>query len=102
RTLPPNAPGRVPCLFDVIALNFESGTQKLTQANAATLVNRIQSDKIILTARSELYRGPTIRELKRAGYVLPHALSTPSSGLSYEWRSGPQAAPLVVGYWDGV
>jgi hypothetical protein len=102
RTLSPSSPGYVPCRFDMLALNYESGTQISTQADAATIINSILADKIILTARSELYRGATIRELQQAGYELPRALAASSSGLSYEWRGHGQAAPVFVGYRDGV
>jgi hypothetical protein len=102
RTLSPGAAGYVPCRFDVMAMNYESGTQVATQEDAAALVNAVRTDKIMLTARSELYRGATVRELKHAGYVLPDALGSRSNGLIYEWRSSSQAPPAVVGYRDGV
>lgn len=87
RTLPPDAPGHVPCRFDVLAMNYESGTQIATQSDAAAIVNALQTDKIILTARSDLYRGATIRELKRAGYVLPKPL-TSASNVLVNYREG--------------
>jgi hypothetical protein len=102
RALPPDAPGYVPCRFDVLAMNYESGTQIVTQPEAVAIVNSLAADKIILTARSELYRAATIRELKRAGYVLPAPLTAASSGDSYEWRSDARARPVHVDYRDGV
>jgi hypothetical protein len=102
RTLAPGAPGYVPCRFDVLAMNYESGTQVVTQPDAVGIVNALQADKIILTARSELYRGATIRELKRAGYSLPKPLTVTSNGVSYDWQSDPQAPAVFVNYRDGV
>ena len=102
RTLSPDAAGYVPCRFDVMAMNYESGTQVPTQENAAALVNAIRTDKVILTARSELYRAATVRELKHAGYALSDTLGLRSDELIYEWRSSSQAPPVVVGYRDGV
>ncbi|MBL8271339.1 DUF2608 domain-containing protein, partial [Steroidobacter sp.] len=102
KTLTPQSPGYVPCKFDLIALNYEAGTQMPTQEDAVAAINSIRVDKIILTARSPLTRGGTIRELKEAGYELPAALQPEFAGAIYEYRPDPQAAGTTVSYHDGV
>lgn len=102
KTLTPQSPGYVPCRFDVIALNYEAGTQVPTQADAVAAINSIATDKIILTARSPMTRGATVRELKEAGYELPPALQPEFAGAIYEYRTDPQTAGTIVSYHDGV
>src|SRR5687768_8045432 len=74
KTLSPQSPGYVPCKFDVVAMNYEAGTQVPTQADAVAAINSIPLDKLMITARSPMYRGGTIRELQQAGYELPGPL----------------------------
>ncbi|MBK8283794.1 MAG: DUF2608 domain-containing protein [Ahniella sp.] len=69
KTLPEDQ--RVSCKFDLIAMNFEAGTQVLTQPDAPALVNGLTVDRLMLTSRGANYRGGTIRELKQFGYQLP-------------------------------
>ena len=102
RTLSPDAPGYVPCRFDVMAMNYESGTQIPSQTDAASIMNSTRTDKIILTARSELYRSATVRELRHAGYELPRQLGPSGNGMRYEWRLDSRSPPVSVGYQDGV
>ena len=102
KSLAPSSPDYVPCHFDVLAMNYESGTQVPTQPEAVALINSIQTDKLILTARSDLYRSGTIRELKHAGYVLPRSLQPAVDGLAYRWQRDAKSVPIVVNYRDGV
>ena len=97
-------PGKVPCRFDVIALNYEAGTQVATEADAGRdLINGLSGDRLILTARNPNYRGGTIRELNKAGYVLPTMLGRFPEGTSLRWTDDkPGARPVVLGYQDGV
>ena len=41
KTLPAGDPGKVPCLFDVISLNYETGGQRPTQPDGPALVNAL-------------------------------------------------------------
>ena len=102
KTLSPQSPGYVPCRFDVIAMNHEAGTQVPTQDDAVDAINAIPLDKIIVSARSPVYRSGTIRELKRAGYQLPASLEPALAGAIYEYRPDPQHPGVTVSYHQGV
>lgn len=102
KSLSPQSPGYVPCKFDVIAMNYEAGTQVPTQDDAVAAINAIPLDKIILTARSPMYRGGTIRELKRAGYELPAPLQPAFAGAIYEFQPDPKDPGVTVSYHQGV
>ena len=103
KTLADGDPGKVPCKFDVIALNYEAGTQVATEpSDGPRTINAIGNDTLLLTARNPLYRSGTIRELKRAGYTLPHQLDGSTEGRIYRWRRDPEAAPVMVSYDSGV
>lgn len=102
RTLTPQSPGYVPCKYDVVAMNYEVGTQVRTQDDAAALINAIPLDKIIITGRSPASRSGTIRELQMAGYNLPEPLQSGVAGAIYKYQSDPNAASVTVSYDDGV
>lgn len=102
KTLPANDPGKVPCLFDVISLNYETGTQQPTQADGPAQVNRLQGDTLLLTSRNPLYRGGTLRTLRAAGYALPPSLDERAEGSSWDFRAGPEAKPVRVAYDQGI
>jgi len=102
QTLSPQSPAYVPCRFDVIAMNYETGTQMPTQGDAVAAINAVPLDKIILTSRSPAYRGGTIRELKQAGYELPAPLQPAFAGAIYEYRSEPNQPGVTVSYHQGV
>jgi hypothetical protein len=102
KTLSPQAPGYVPCRFDVIAMNYEAGTQVPTQSDAVAAINAIPLDKIIVTSRSPVHRGGTIRELKQAGYELPTPLQPAFAGAIYEFRPDPNQPGVTVSYHQGV
>jgi Protein of unknown function (DUF2608) len=101
-TLAVGDPRKVLCRFDLIALNFEAGTLVPTQKDGPQQINAIAVDKIIMTARSPLYRVSTIRELRRAGYALPAPSAGGADGLSYRWRKTAESKPVSVSYYDGV
>ena len=92
----------VPCRFDVIAVNYETATQKATQADAPQLFNGIKSDKLFLTARSPINRGATERELKKAGYQLPPMLGGARDGIISDWRSADGKKTTTVSYHHGI
>jgi hypothetical protein len=102
KTLSPQSPGYVPCKFDVIAMNFEAGTQVPTQADAVAAINAIPLDKIMVTSRSPMYRGGTIRELKKAGYQLPASLQPGLAGAIYEYQPAPDQPGVTISYHEGV
>jgi hypothetical protein len=103
KSLADGDPGKVPCKFDVIALNYEAGTQVATEpGDGPRIVNALGTDTLILTARNPLYRSGTIRELKRAGYTLPRNLDGSSDGRIYRWRRDPAAVPTMISYDSGV
>lgn len=92
----------VPCRFDIIALNYEAGTQKATQEDAPQIFNSIKSDKLLLTSRSSNSRGATLRELKKAGYVLPAMIGTAQDGVLYDWRSPDGQKSAAISYHNGL
>ncbi|MGV8922971.1 MAG: DUF2608 domain-containing protein [Thermomonas sp.] len=100
--LPANDPAKVPCLFDVISLNYEAGTQQLTQPNGPALINALPGDKLMLTSRNPLYRGGTLRTLHDAGYALPTPLAGQAEGRSWRWRKAPDARESDVSYAQGI
>lgn len=102
KTLSPRSPGYVPCKFDVLAMTYEAGIQVPTQDDAVDAINTIPFDKIILTARSPMFRGGTIRELQKAGYKLPAPLQPGLAGAIYEYRADPNRAGVMVSYHQGV
>lgn len=95
-------PGKVPCLFDVISLNYEAGSQQATQADGPALVNALQVDRLLLTSRNPLYRGGTLRTLQDAGYTLPKQLGNADASLSWDFRKAPGARMSRVVYDQGV
>ena len=102
KTLPASDPGKVPCLFDVISLNYETGGQRATQPDGPALVNAVQVDKLLLTSRNPLYRGGTLRTLQAAGYALPAPLGNADASLSWDFRKAPGARMSRVVYDQGV
>jgi hypothetical protein len=101
RRLSPGSPGYVPCRFDVMAMHFETGAQLATQPEAVEIINSIRIDKIILTSRSDLSRGGTVRELKRAGYILPKPLRQQGDAAVYDWQRDASTPPATVGRTRG-
>lgn len=102
KTLPAGDPGKVPCLFDVIALNYEVGSQQATQADGPALVNDLRVDTLLLTSRNPLYRGGTLRTLRDAGYALPRPLAGQAEGRSWDFRKTAEAPAVRVVYDQGV
>jgi hypothetical protein len=93
---------RVPCLWDVLALAHEAGTQAATQDSAPALVNGIGIDKLILTARSPGARAATVRELEHAGYRMPDPLDGKEGGLIHDWRPDLSSPRVTISYHDGL
>ena len=102
KTLPPGDPGKVACLFDVISLNYEAGSQQPTQPDGPALINALPIDKLLLTSRNPLYRGGTLRTLRDAGYALPAMLGGQAEGRSWDFRKAAEARPVHVAYDQGV
>lgn len=102
KTLPAGDPGKVPCLFDVISLNYETGTQRPTQPDGPALINALPNDKLLLTSRNPLSRGGTLRTLHDAGYALPAMLGGQTEGRSWDFRRSADANPVRVLYDQGL
>lgn len=102
KTLAKDDPGKVPCLFDVIALNYEAGAQRPTQADGPALLGTLAVDTLLLSSRNPLYRGGTVRTLRDAGYALPAPLGGLAEGRSWAFRASPASAPVSVEYEQGV
>lgn len=95
-------PGKVPCLFDVISLNYEAGTQHPTQPDGPARINALAVDKLLLTSRNRLYFGGTLRTLRENGYALPTMLGGRSDGLIWDFRKSADATPVRVTYDQGL
>ncbi len=96
------AEDRVRCLFDVIALNYEAGTQHAVEENTGgvAFINSLKVPKIMLTSRSAYSRGGTERELLHAKYELPINLMPSNHGSSWiNVRSGKNAP---ISYANGI
>ncbi|RZA20636.1 MAG: DUF2608 domain-containing protein [Lysobacteraceae bacterium] len=102
KTLPAGDAGKVPCLFDIISLSYEAGSQQPTQPDGPALVNALAVDKLLLTSRNPLYRGGTLRTLRDAGYALPAALGGQVGGRSWNWRKAPGERESEVEYDQGI
>lgn len=113
--LPEGDPGRVACRFDVIAMNYELGTQRVTEPGAPALINGLDVDTLLLTSRSGMYRAATERELLKAGYALPAMLDeracecddesgrdSREDGIIYRWMKEAGAKPVTVSYDRGL
>jgi hypothetical protein len=61
----------VPCMFDVIAMNYELGLQEATEPQASGIIAALPFDRMVLTSRSADYREATERQLVVAGYPVP-------------------------------
>ena len=96
-------PGFVPCRFDVIAINYEVGTQKVTQSDGPDVINPILpgQDTIILTSRSSGARAATLRELRRARYSLPRPLPG-AEGSLYRYPRDGSGRVTTISYDEGV
>jgi hypothetical protein len=95
--------GYVPCRFDVIAMNYEVGTQVATQDNGPDLINALLAgqDAIVLTSRSSGVRAATLRELRRAKYALPKPLKG-VDGVLYRYPRDGAGRTVTASYDEGV
>lgn len=92
---------KVSCLFDTLGITYEIATNRPTQENMAALVNQLDNDLLLLTARSGKYRAATIRELTRNGIDFSDQALTPKDvGYHYDFTLGGRTA--TVSYVDGV
>lgn len=102
--LPETDPDKVPCLFDVSGLNYETGTQKTTQDGATEIVKNLKVDRLLLTSRGANYRAGTIRQLTKAEYVLPPPIGKPFHGEAWRWtdEQHPGKKTYSLSYDQGV
>ena len=102
KTLAKGDPDKLPCLFDIISLNYETGSQRPTQNDGPALVNALNGDRLLLTSRNPLSRGGTLRTLADAGYALPPTLPKAGNGLSWDFRKAEGARMSRVVYDQGL
>ena len=102
KTLPSGDPGKVPCLFDVVSLNYETATMHPTQPDGPGRINALPVDKLLLTSRNPLYRGGTLRTLRDNGYQLPAMLGASIDGSSWDYRKAADAPAVRVAYDQGL
>jgi hypothetical protein len=95
-------PDKVKCLFDVIALNYEAGTQHAVEekTGGVAFINGLKVPKILLTSRGAYSRGGTERELLHAGYELPINLMPSNHGSS--WINVRSGKPAPISYANGI
>lgn len=92
---------KVSCLFDTLGITYEIATNRPTQENMASLVNQVNNDLLMLTARSGNYRAATIRELSSNGLDFSDKALTPTDvGYHYNFTHGGRSAN--ISYVDGV
>lgn len=99
KSLKPGDAGKALCLFDVIGANYELGTQRATEPDAATLLKALPHDTLMLTARNPMYRGGTERELLAAGYALPGMLGAQGHGEFFDF---PAVGGSAMSYQHGI
>jgi len=90
------------CMHSTLGTLFELGMMKLTQKDAAQVVNELKNnDLMILTSRTTHYRGGTERELKINGIDLAdkHLLDQDIS-LAFNFDDGHRAAQIT--YHNGI
>lgn len=104
---------KAPCMFDILGITFEIGTNKLAQENeydpesnkkikenTLDIVKRIDTDILVLTARSEKYRASTHRELVRNGFDFSENHLYEAMPVRFKVKEGDKSA--YVSYIDGV
>jgi hypothetical protein len=92
---------KVSCLFDTLGITYEIATNRPTQENMAALVNQLDNDLLLLTARSGNYRAATKRELSRSGIDFSDkSLSPKDVGYHYDFTNSGRTA--TMSYVDGV
>lgn len=90
----------VPCLFDVIAMNYELGLQEATEPQAPAIINALPYDRMVLTSRSADYREATERQLAVAGYPMPVFPPLGSVPGGFGYKSDVNGA--LVTYANGI
>jgi len=102
------AAARPMCKFDIIALNYEAGTQHAVEGQAGVdLINGLDLPKLLLTSRSAHYRGGTERELLNARYQLPRNLLRAEKKLpgdhGISWTAPDKRGnPTPISYAHGI
>jgi hypothetical protein len=98
--LKPDDPGFVPCKFDIIAMNYELGSQRPVEPQEVDMVRQVTVDRMYLTSRNPAYRPATERELQRNGYPFPPAISQDADGVIFALTEGARTVP--VSYFNGI
>jgi prepilin-type processing-associated H-X9-DG protein len=92
---------KVNCLFDTLGITYEIATNRPTQENMASLVNHVDNDLLMLTARSGNYRAATMRELSYNGLEFNDKALTPK-GVGYHYNFTHDGRSANMSYVDGV
>jgi prepilin-type processing-associated H-X9-DG protein len=92
---------KVSCLFDTLGITYEIATNRPTQENMAFLVNQVNNDLLMLTARSDNYRAATMRELSRNGLEFSDKALTPKD-VGYHYNFTHDGRSANMSYVDGV
>ncbi|MGF1512559.1 MAG: DUF2608 domain-containing protein [Elainellaceae cyanobacterium] len=92
---------QVNCLFDFLSVAFEIGTNKLTQPDAAEIIDSIDLDQLVLTARGEDYRSATMRELLRNSLSFSDEHLVPDNE-AIRFVGADESRQAPVSYIDGV
>ena len=99
RSLPDNE--KTSCKFDVIGIANEIGSMSTTQPDLADYISSLNIDKLVLTARSPVYRTATMRELNRNDFDFSkNHLVENGNALRFLWQDENRQA--VVTYDRGV
>jgi hypothetical protein len=92
---------KVSCLFDTLGITYEIATNRPTQENMAFLVNQVNNDLLMLTARSDNYRAATMRELSRNGLEFSDKALTPKD-VGYHYNFTHDGRSANMSYVDSV
>lgn len=91
------------CKFDIIALNYESGTQHAVEGAASVAyINGVNLPKLLLTSRNPYYRAGTERELLAAGYEFPANFLAGSDGISWNDIDPVSRQSAPISYANGI
>lgn len=101
QTLHTSKNDQVSCLFDTLGMAFEIAINQPTQQDMADLIHGVENDVLILTARSDHYRGATMRELARNDLDFSDKALTPPD-VAYRYTFTLDGRSATVSYADGV
>lgn len=117
-SLPDGTPDKVPCLFELIGINYDALSLVATERDGAAnfAIQAISADKLLLTSRSPYDRGSTVRQLEEAGFDVKFDIGTPKAGFIFRCgleqnpkdptdpclEVGPKEKGRLVSYFEGL